>query len=142
CALPISREREPQGASRRSLGPGRRRPKPTSQPSSSGEPTYLRFSVNNRLRPLQDRIEGCRALGSHPKPNSFPTRDLEIEVVGEKDSVRSGRSNVHEVVPAFIGLRAVLRASDRSDHNTDVLDRLPRLIHDVPLDTPEPGPRY
>src|SRR5438132_10853321 len=95
--------------------------------SSRTEPTYLRFSVNNDLGPLEDGVEGGGTGRGHAQPHGLAAWDLEIEVVRQKHRLAACRRDIHKVVAALIGVRAVLRAGHRADDNAYVLDRLSRL---------------
>src|SRR2546428_2371372 len=94
------------------------------------EPTYLEFNVNNRLGPLQDGVEGAGAGRGHAEPDRFAAGNLEIEVVVDEQRLIRHSADVYEIVATLVGLRAVLRAGDRTDDDAHVLDRLARLIHD------------
>src|SRR5437867_13052546 len=80
---------------------------------------------------VEDEVVRGRTGGRDRPLRSLEARHLEREV-----ERRASDRDVELPVAAVVGVRAELLAAVWTDPDAHVLDRLPRLVHDVSLDAP------
>src|SRR5688500_3735393 len=93
--------------------------------------TYLALAEHN--------VELGRAVRCHLPPDRLMAGHLEVEVEGRGDFAVG---NVQVVVTVLVGVRAEALAAVRTDDHANALERVPGLIDDMTLNTPDRGIRF